>query len=366
MIARALKKGTVFKTGTGQPNRVSRTTAKTVYIRSSKESSSEIDFPVGTIISAAAFFIRVRHVERKELEAFHSYNSALFGILAMLFMHRARVQKGLYNLLRLVMKGLRFYLAGAEKSPGDLRVANAVGAKHILLSYFWLRDKAERTWKGPLTQFGMRLLLDSGAYSLWSAQLKGKKVRDITLDEYCSFIQRHHSILEGYFVLDVVGDHQATMHNLKEMEKRGLTPIPVYHMGTPIEELDRLVAIGYPVIGLGGTVGKSLMDKMAFFQKVFTRHPMQAFHGLGVSLVELLATFKFFSADSRTWLNGRIAGRLLDPFKRANLSDQPGSILAANARFLANLEDAAWYERFASRVFSGYRKETKSCFTNLM
>lgn len=298
-----LKSGSLIYTGNGKLNRVVAVDKEEISVVT-RENGPVIPFKIDRLVNAAAYFYRVRMIERKELEQYHKFSSCLFGILRLLFKQRARVYKK-EGLLRLVLNGLRFFFAGAEKCRRDIRLAVEAGAKYVLMSYFWLRR--QRNWRILLDKLGLKMLLDSGAFSVWMAVNKRKKVEGINIHDYISFINRHKDMIEGAIVLDVVGDEEATRENLRLMEELcEVPPIPVFHMGSPVEELRKLVDSGrYPLIALGGTVNKGKRERYEFFKRVFSEFPSFPFHGLGISDVQLLLDFPFFSCDSSVWQQSR-------------------------------------------------------------
>ena len=341
LINRArLKKDTVILTGLNRVNKITRTD-QTSLVLAAEQGQAQITVNRSCLVAAVAYMYRVRHVGRKELEAFHRFNSAMFGLLKTVFRKEARmvIRK---RSLRLVMTGLRFFLSGAERCVRDLYAAVLAGAKYVLFSYYYLRNR--KSWLKHTERLGLRILLDSGAFSLWQAKQKGKEVEDITLDEYVAFIHKYEHLLEGYVCLDVVGDYQATKDNQAQMEALGLSPIPVYHLGTPVTELHHLVESGYPVIALGGTVNAGKPAIRIFLEEVFSLYPDQPFHGLGISDSNLITTFAFFSCDSRVWQIGRqknivlTAGGQVRGDKDAPLAERMNS-LAKCVRFLVDLEE---------------------------
>ena len=138
------------------------------------------------------------------------------------------------------------------------------------------------------------IMLDSGAFSAWNA---GK---EIDINKYISFIKENN--IKIYFNLDVIGDVEGTKRNQAIMESHGLNPIPVFHYGEPFEYLDWLVGQGYTYIGLGGTVGKSVPQRQAFFDEVYARHSNIDYHALGVTAKTLDENYNWYSVDSTTWL----------------------------------------------------------------
>lgn len=338
-LSKALRPGSRFKTGNGRLITITHRSKTHLYIKA-VQGSKEVSIPLENIQRALAYFIFTRLVERKELELFHHFNSAVFGILSAVFGSRAKITQVKRNLLRLIMIGIRVIFAGLETCPKDLRLITQSGWNWVMFTNFYLRN-ARSAWLDHITKYNLRVLLDCGAYSVWKAQQKlaeGKRVDlkhliPIDLHQYCSLIKKHKDKIFAYFVLDVVGDHKATMENLHRMEQEyGLNPLPVFHLQTAIlnweevgtrlkskgnyesmasdiqwsfDELRKLVEAEYPLIGLGGTVGQNKKMVNEFFTRVFNQFPDVAFHGLGVSNMTYLWKFPFLSCDSSIWIHVR-------------------------------------------------------------
>lgn len=98
------------------------------------------------------------------------------------------------------------------------------------------------------------LFLDSGAYSAFS---RGEK---IDIDEYIKFIQKYQNNIKIYAGLDVIGNYIETRKNLEYMESKGLKPLPTFHFGSPLSELERMID-KYDYIALGGLVPLSMKRK---------------------------------------------------------------------------------------------------------
>lgn len=338
------KVGQLIYTGSGKVNRIVGKNLAEIHVVT-RDGGPTIAFKLDRIVSAVAYLFRVRLVERKELEQYHSFTSCLFGILRIVLKENAKIFRQ-RRLLRLILKGLRFFFSGADKCPRDIKIAVRAGAKYFLMSYYWLREKKSEQWKAFLKKNGLRIILDSGAFSVWMAKNKGKEVEDINLDELIAFIERHQDVIEAVIVLDVVGDPEATRKNLRIMEERSpVPPIPVYHLGTPIKELRELVESGkYPVIALGGTVNRSKKQRHEFLSMVFCEFPDFPFHGLGISDMELLLAYPFFTTDSSVWMQGRRKnalitrdGQIKGP-KDAPLEERLKA-LYNNVKFLVGLEE---------------------------
>jgi hypothetical protein len=289
---------------------------------------------------------------RKDLERYHHFTSALFALVEGALADIVKIQKTAKGLLRLTLKAVRYFFAGLETSPQDRILIKSLGGRFILLSYYHLRHLKNEKWKEHVQSLGLKVLLDSGAFSLMKAKRDAekkptKKPRDtkpITLEEYASFVMKHKDDILGYFNLDVENDIVSTRLHQKELTARiGQAPIPVWHLGMGWSELDRLVQEDHPLIGIGGTVFMdSTKEKRAFFDELFRRYPDQPFHWLGGSSY-LLQEYPFFSADSTGWNIGRQFRRLI-PMYRPQMDApedwSPLDALSYNIRQLIKLEEA--------------------------
>lgn len=181
------------------------------------------------------------------------------------------------------------YFGGCEY-PKALRKLNSHGVKNIMFSF--AAGASENCWR-MAKEFGMSVLLDSGAFSAWSRGLA------INIDDYANYITNKKPSF--YFNLDVIGDSEATKLNQSYLESLGLSPIPIFHLGEPFETLDQL-SKKYKIIGLGGTVGKSLQARKKWLSLVYAGWPDVDFHGLGITHNDLLDSYPFYSVDSTWWL----------------------------------------------------------------
>lgn len=157
---------------------------------------------------------------------------------------------------------------------------------------------------------------DSGAYS--AATLGAV----IDRGKYAEWIKSGADYFDLVANLDVIGDAPATWRNQQWLEKQGLHPVPVYHALEDIKWLDRYIDAGYPLCGLGGCVGIQVQYLMGFYQHCFdhvaNRKSNLRFHGFGISSLEVLNAFPWYSVDSSSWGSGyRYARlRLFDPITR--------------------------------------------------
>lgn len=380
------KDNPVYRTGLGKKHRIQEVTKDHLYIQS-QNSEKVIPIPRKEIRKAIHFTFHVRTITRKDLERFSNFNSAMFGIMILVFQDIAYQYQTPHGLLRLTLKGVRFYFSGLARSPKDREFVLKNGGDSLCLSYFHLRDMNPDRWV-PDIRNKCKVLIDSGAFSLFNAEQKLRKklgitgselqlslldhweydqvhqakLKPIKWEEYGTWVKKYleMGVITDYINLDVFGNSEETKRNQKRLEQLvGKAPIPVYHWDAPIEDLDELVQEGHPVIALGGIVAlHGENEKKAFFQKVFARHPGVRYHWLGGSS-KLLFEFNFFSADSTSYLMPRINGdgTIITPYGfdyRPEWSTQ--ECIAFNIRILSSLEEA-YHQEFQLEMAFSYPEE---------
>lgn len=204
---------------------------------------------------------------------------------------------------------MRVYLSGPQRSW-----RTEMEDHHLLVSYAEPRQCAllKESWNVP------GWLVDSGAFTAWT---RGKPV---DLDAYIAFLLDTEALadagalrLDGYLALDVIPGEpgrmptldeamaatEQSLANLARMRAAGLTPIPIYHEGEPIEILDAYVGEGHDVIALGATFSRGKPELVNWLEPIFKRYPSQRFHGLAMTQRRVIENFPFDSVDSTTWLN---------------------------------------------------------------
>ena len=98
-----------------------------------------------------------------------------------------------------------------------------------------------------------KFFADSGAYS---AHTLGSP---INLADYAAWLRRWEHCLDPYANLDVTFDHRQGQVNQRELEKLGLAPIPVWHIGDPLANF-REIAEGYEYAAIGNLVSRTKRD----------------------------------------------------------------------------------------------------------
>lgn len=208
---------------------------------------------------------------------------------------------------------MKLYVAGNGRAPNSSQIDYATGVRNRLLSYAFIDDWAKDEFKFWIAERapGASVFLDSGAFS---AHTKGTP---IDLGKYCDYCMANADALNAYAALDVIGDLDGSMRNLREMRQRGLNPVPVYH--TSIEPLSVLQELldGCGYVAIGGMVSTSLsrdtirrkLDEC--WQVIWKRHSKTKIHGLGLTAQVLLEQYPFYSADSSSAIRGAGMGSVM-------------------------------------------------------
>jgi len=163
----------------------------------------------------------------------------------------------------------------------------------------------------------VELFLDSGAFSAWSQQ------KTIDIDEYIQFIKDNEDAIDVYANLDSIGDPVKTWDNQMYMESKGLHPLPVYHYREDIKWLLRMLKKGYDYIALGGMVPISNDQLIRWLDDLYSKYltdpkgiPHIKVHGFGLTSLELMLRYPWYSVDSTSWvITGRMGAIYIPKFK---------------------------------------------------
>ncbi|MFS0841318.1 hypothetical protein [Paenibacillus sp. 1P03SA] len=335
-----------YLTGRGMKNVIVEVTRSEVLFLT-KKSKAPQRIKRSMLRKAMTFLFYRRTVTRKELATMFKckFNSAMLGLLRAIFINMSRIHKATKGgLMRITLKSVRHFFSGAVRSPKDLHLAVANGARFFLVSYAHVRFR--KNWYAHFEKlaklYGIKLLIDSGAYTVDQAIKKGKDVPLLLVEEYASFLDRFQHLIYGAFTLDVIGNADASRENTEYLRAKGFSPIEVFHYGSDWSELKKMVSADQEVIGIGGTVGLSEKKKREYFTELFDRFPGQLFHLLGCGS-PLILEFPFFSSDSSTWLLGRKFKILTTPKQvKAPQGWNGDDCIAYNARFQSQYEE--WNE----------------------
>jgi len=172
-------------------------------------------------------------------------------------------------------------------------------APALLVSYFYIKP-----FLANQAQYCYRdWVLDSGAFS---AYMSGAT---IDLQEYinlCIKLRRDDPTLTEIFALDVIGNHEASLHNCEIMWAQGVEAIPCYHYGEPADVLITM-AQKYPKIAIGGCARMRLGAKMKFAEQCFSRIWPKKIHGFGFGSEQSILALPFYSVDATNWEMGPCA-----------------------------------------------------------
>lgn len=211
------------------------------------------------------------------------------------------------------------------------------------------------------------VFLDSGAFTNFKA---GRDV--VTLDGYCSFLERHGSKFWRYLNLDRIGDPERSRANFAELRRRGFAPVPVFQRGAPLAELEAMAAES-DLVAIGGIAGGAALPGRSataeFVTSVLkqTRRLGVRAHLLGVGSYATLVEHKPFSADSSDYAKGSRYGelRLWDPRARKfgyyrrtrpKMDRAMAQLLGRYGIALGDLDRDEWWRRGATRA------STIACF----
>lgn len=146
-----------------------------------------------------------------------------------------------------------------------------------------------------------RLLVDSGAFTAWKAG------SEISLDDYCRFIEGLPIKPWRYFTLDKIGDPEGTIKNYETMLARGLNPVPIFTRGEDLAALDYFYKTS-DVVGIGGLVGT--YKNRGFVRGIMRHVGSRKCHWLGFTQPEFLKAYRPYMCDSSTWECGARFGSM--------------------------------------------------------
>lgn len=178
------------------------------------------------------------------------------------------------------------------------------------------------------------IMLDSGAFT---AKYQGV---DINLREYIRFVHKHDGQFKGGVInLDVISvetdarEHRAdaaerSYQNWSRMQKAGIETIPVYHLGTDEKYLERYVKEA-EYICLGAIAKMDTPTRLKGLSYIWGKYLMDAdgkalrkVHGLGLTNIEIMTRYPWFSVDSSTPIKTASYGSIYVP-KNALRNEKP-------------------------------------------
>ena len=178
-------------------------------------------------------------------------------------------------------------------------------ARHRLFSYHYhgatSPDNEPSMWVRQAYEQGCSMFLDSGAFSAFHTN------STIDIDKYAEFIHKTEGMWEVVANLDIIGgSEEANWDNLKALESNGCKVSPVYHVGENPRWLYKMLD-EYEYILLGGLVmaRKSVMRELDRAFRILTYEdgsPRAKFHGFGLTQLDLVFRYPWYSVDSTSWM----------------------------------------------------------------
>lgn len=226
---------------------------------------------------------------------------------------------------------MRLYLAGDWSPALHEKVCDLAGEKNLLCTNAARASRERADYFGQ--KKGYQVLVDSGAFTAW------KQGTPIVLSEYIEYAQKLQAIAnEGsveFIGLDIIAGTfearkagtlptldethlacQQGIQNYLDMEMAGVPCIPTFHRDDPFEYLDQMcdyviespskrLCLAPRVDGSPTSVKMNWLNQC--YKRLIERYGERVWenfkiHGLGISSIEMMETYPFFSVDSTGWL----------------------------------------------------------------
>lgn len=239
------------------------------------------------------------------------------------------------------------------------------GIKHYLESYHYIHRQAH---VDRIRTDNVKVFLDSGAFSAFT------KGVEVDLPAYCRYIHDNMDIIEVVdgalcaSVLDGIGDPLLTYQNQKAMEKLGVKPLPCFHYGEPEEYLEYYVN-NYSYITLGGMVPITTPQLRLWLDRLWDKYltdgsgnPRIRVHGFGLTVLELMRRYPWYSVDSSSWVQIAANGNILVPGLgtiAASDSSPHRKVAGQHIDTIPEVQRQALKERLAEQGFDLERMRTE-------
>ena len=181
------------------------------------------------------------------------------------------------------------------------------------------------------------MFLDSGAFGLYTrviSKMTPEEKRKYLykkdgghkqyLDLYVEFVKAHEGAFDYVASVDVISDFETSWRNLKYLESKGLSPVPVLHYNCKRAELEKYLESGYKMLGLGGMVNASpgsshhdwLDDMFEIICDPTSGEPCVKVHGFALTGWSVMSRYPWYSVDSATWVKAAGFGDIIVPKKK--------------------------------------------------
>lgn len=211
---------------------------------------------------------------------------------------------------------MRIYIAGFYNLHGGGTESSQVSINSnpawVLESYHYMNQLKEQLIRDRKET----VFMDSGAFSMFTQGVS------ISLEKYAEYLEAKKDIIHVASNLDEIGQgrEEQTYANQKALEKMGARVQPVHHARDKDEWLQRYLAEGYDYIFLGGMVSETTQYLKVWLDKIWRKYltnkdgsPKVKVHGFGLTTLELMERYLWFSVDSTAWVTtARYGGIYLD------------------------------------------------------
>jgi hypothetical protein len=162
---------------------------------------------------------------------------------------------------------------------------------------------------------GHKIFMDSGAFSMFTLG------SEVSLDEYGQFLATRSDYIEIASNVDAIGAgrEQDSYNNQKILESMRLpvTVCPVHHARDDDRWLVKYLDEGYDYIFLGGMVPESTPYLLGWLDHIWDKYlalpdgtARVKIHGFGLTTLELMERYPWYSVDSTSWVQIGMFGGL--------------------------------------------------------
>lgn len=168
----------------------------------------------------------------------------------------------------------------------------------ISFAYAGLSKRFNDTALGYSQDERINLMIDSGAFTIYNAKTKNKK---LNLDSYCNYLEEAQSNVEKYVMLDVIKNEKETKNNYQIMLDRGFNPMYVFteydnnwsYLKDAVKNNKHLCVAG----GVSNK-GKWMLKR---YQEVY-KNTNALIHALGFVSYPNMYKLPIHSVDSSSWI----------------------------------------------------------------
>jgi hypothetical protein len=245
--------------------------------------------------------------------------------------------------MRLRLKDARplIYLSGNGSSNINEMDLIDQGCKYRCYSYaytckgafYYTKKMAEALECSIKNNVGV--MMDSAAHSIHQLSSKGMRKRKgkfrvddveelikIVKNQYLKYVLKEGKHWDFYVNFDYVKNCPIIYDMQKELERKGIKPIPVYHGDRTIDWLRRYCEEGYKLIGIASVRSYGpYKDKRRYYDEVFnvTEKYGALTHGFAMTGLSLMFGYPWYSVDSATWAKTAAYGSILHADRNRNV-----------------------------------------------